>query len=94
MDTAGFGVLNAELEKFFMNNGRNLLDNFDGVFPADKKKEFLDKSSGKETKYPLMIANTDQQENRGYTGGYSWIMTKEMTCFFSTRLEPLAYLIL
>ena len=50
MNTAGFAVSNAELEKFFMNNGRNLSDYFVGVFPADKKKEFLDEISGKETK--------------------------------------------
>ena len=59
MDTAGLGVSNAELEKFFMNNGRNLSDNFVGVFPAKKKKEFLDEISRKETMYPFMIANTD-----------------------------------
>ena len=50
MNTAGFAVSNGELEKFFMNNGRNLSDNFVGVFPADKKKEFLDEISRKETK--------------------------------------------
>ena len=50
MDTTGFGVSSAELEKFFMNNDRNLSDNFVGVFPADKKKEFLDEISRKETK--------------------------------------------
>ena len=50
MNTAGFAVSNAELEKFFMNNGQNLSDNFVGVFPADKKKEFLDEISRKETK--------------------------------------------
>ena len=65
MDTAGLGVSNAELEKFFMNNGRNLLDNFVGVFPPDKKKEFLDEISGKETKYPFMTANTDPARKPG-----------------------------
>ena len=65
MDTAGFGVSNAELEKFFTNNGRNLSDNFVGVFPNSKKKEFLDEISGKETKYPFMIANTDPARKPG-----------------------------
>ena len=50
MDTAGFGVSNVELEKFFMKNGRNLSDNFVSFFPVNKKKEFLDEISGKETK--------------------------------------------
>ena len=65
MDTTGFGVSNAELETFFMNNGRNLSDNFVGVFPTDKKKEFLDEISGKEIKYPFMIANTDPARKPG-----------------------------
>ena len=52
MNTAGFRVFNAELEKFLMNNGRHLLDNFVGVFPTDKRKEFLDEINRKETKCP------------------------------------------
>ena len=52
MDTTGFRVSNAELEKFFMNNGWNLSDNFVGIFPTDKKKKFLNKISRKETSIP------------------------------------------
>ena len=59
MEPRGFGVSNSELEHFLKNKGRNLSENFVGVFPADKKKGILDKISGKETKYPFMIPNTD-----------------------------------
>ena len=45
---------------FFKNNGRNLSENFVGIFPADKKRESLDKVSGKETKYSFFVPNTDQ----------------------------------
>ena len=58
IDPKGFRVSNTELEHFFKNNGRNLSDNFVSVFPADKKREFLDEVTGKETEYPFMIENT------------------------------------
>ena len=35
-----FGVSNKELEHFFNNNGRDLSENFVGVFPANKKGNF------------------------------------------------------
>ena len=93
MDTAGFRVSNAELEKIFMNNSRNLSGNFVDVFPANKKKEFLDKISGKETKYPFMIANTDPARKPGIHWR-SFLDTDERdTLSFFTRSEPLAYLI-
>ena len=77
-----------------MNNGRDLLDSFVVVFPADKKKEFLDKISGKETKYPFMIANTDPAR-KPEKHWWSFLVTNERdTLFFlSTRSEPLVYLI-
>ena len=43
MEPRGFGVSNSELEHFLKNKGRNLSENFIGVFPADKKKEFWTK---------------------------------------------------
>ena len=45
MEPKGFGVIT----HFFNENGRNLWNNFVGVFPADKKGEFLEEISGKET---------------------------------------------
>ena len=59
MKPKGFGVSNTELEHFFKNNRRNLLENFVGVFLADKKRKFFDEVSGKETKYLFMVPNTD-----------------------------------
>ena len=59
MEPKGFGVSNTELEHFFKNNRRNILENFVGVFPADKKRKFFDEVSGKETEYPFMVPNTD-----------------------------------
>ena len=82
MDIAGLRVSNAELGKFFVNNVRNLSDNFFGVFPADKKKEFLDEISGKETKYPFMIANTDPARKPGLYW-WSFLDTDERDTLFS-----------
>ena len=65
MDTAEFEFSNAELGKFFMNNGRNLSDNFVDVFPVGKKKEFWDEIIGKETKCPIMTANTESARKAG-----------------------------
>ena len=41
MEVEGFGVSNLELERFFKCNGENLSNNFVGVFPAGKKREFI-----------------------------------------------------
>ena len=81
MELKGVGVSSTELEHFFNNNGRNLSDNFVGVFPADKKKEFLDEISGKETKYPFMIANTDPARKPGIHS-WSFLDTDEKNTLF------------
>ena len=59
MEVKGFGISNTELEHFFKNNVGNLSENFVGIFPANKKSESLDEVSGKETKYPFMVPNTN-----------------------------------
>ena len=68
-----------------MNNGRDLLDSFVVVFPADKKKEFLDKISGKETKYPFMIANTDPARKLE-KHWWSFLVTNERDTLFFYQL--------
>ena len=91
MDTTGFGVSNAELDKFLMNNGRNLSDNFVGVFPTNKKK-FLDEINRKETNYPFIIANTDPARKLGIQW-WSFLNTDERdTLFFFDSFGTLGLL--
>ena len=64
-----------------MNNIQNLSDNFVDVFPADTKRELLDKISKKETKYPFMIANTDPARKPGIHW-WSFLDTDERDALF------------
>ena len=57
------------------------MDNFDGVFPANKKKKFLGEISRKEIKYPFMIANTDPARKLGIHW-WSFLDTDERDTLF------------
>ena len=56
------------------------MDNFVSVFPADKKRELLDKISGKKTKHFFMAANTDPGRKLGIH--WSFLDTKEKGTLF------------
>ena len=90
MELKSFGFSNTELEYFFKKNGRNLSENFAGVIPADKKREFLDEISGKERKYPFMVANIDSARKPGI-GGRFWILNKRTLYLFLTALVVPVY---
>ena len=57
------------------------MDNFVGVFPANKKKKFLGEISRKEIKYPFMIANTDPARKLGIHW-WSFLDTDERDTLF------------
>ena len=66
MEVKGFEVSNLELERFFKTNGESLSNNFVGVFPADEKREFINKiQHNDKANYPFMIANTDPHNKPG-----------------------------
>ena len=66
MEVEGFGVSKVELKQFFKNNGENLSNNFLGVFPTGKKKEFINKiQHNDKAKYIFMLANTDPHKKPG-----------------------------
>ena len=66
MEVKGFEVSSLELERFFKTNGESLSNNFVGVFPADEKREFINKiQHNDKANYPFMIANTDPHNKPG-----------------------------
>ena len=70
MSVKGFGVSTQDLEGFFENSGEVLPDNFVGVFPSDKKHEFLEGElkknlKSKKARCPFMVANTNPKKKAG-----------------------------
>ena len=82
MEVEGFGVSNLELECFFKNNWENLSNNFVAVFPADEKKEFINKIQHNDReKCSFMVANTDPHEEPG-VHRWSFLDTDERDTLF------------
>ena len=83
MEVQGFGVSNLELERFFKNNGKNLSNNFVAVFPADEKKEFINKiQHNDKAKYLFMVANTNPHKKPGVHWWSFWDTDERDPLFF------------
>ena len=91
MEVKEFGISNTELEHFFKNNGRKLLENFAGVFLADKKRNLWTKQVGKKQSILSWYQILTWQESCGSTGGRFSISMKRTRYIFLTALTFMVY---